>query len=232
VATEGQIVERTGWAPVRHFAERSVLGLLTVVAAGLGFGTLLLLVRYHWTPLLRLDQSVANDFNRVVSAHPAAVQVATGISRLGGRGTLIPLVVLVILVLLIRRRPRLAIYLAVTGLGALVLDPSLKTLVGRVRPVVADPVAHGQGNSFPSGHALGSCTSSPTCWPGGCWARRGSASPRTPSGCGAAKRAGRPPRRSRASNRKPPPTWPPPRPRARCCRIRGPRARRSWSGGC
>jgi membrane-associated phospholipid phosphatase len=150
------VEQRTGWAPLRHFAERSVLGFAAVVAAGLGFGTLLLLVRYHWSPLLHLDQSVANGLNRVVSADPAAVQVATAISHLGGRGTLIPLVVLAIVVLLIRRLPRLALYLAVTGIGALILDPSLKTLVGRVRPVVADPVAHGPGNSFPSGHALGS----------------------------------------------------------------------------
>jgi membrane-associated phospholipid phosphatase len=143
-------------APLRRFAERSLLGLVAVIAAGLGFGTLLLLVRYHWNPMLHLDQSVANGLNRVVSAHPFAVQVATAVSRLGGRGVLVPLVVLVIVVLLIRKRPRLAVYLAVTGIGAIILDPSLKTLVGRVRPVVADPVAHGQGNSFPSGHALGS----------------------------------------------------------------------------
>ena len=32
----------------------------------------------------------------------------------------------------------------------------LKSLVGRLRPVVAHPVAYGNGNSFPSGHSLGS----------------------------------------------------------------------------
>lgn len=61
-------------------------------------------------------------------------------------------------VLAIRRRWRLAIYLVVVvaGAGALVLDPVLKSLVGRLRPVVAHPVAYGNGNSFPSGHSLGS----------------------------------------------------------------------------
>jgi membrane-associated phospholipid phosphatase len=175
VSEDNDLVERTGWAPVRHFAERSVLGLVAVVVAGLGFGALLLLVRYHWSPLLSLDQSVADHLNRVVAADPRAVQVATAVSRAGGRGFLIPLVALVIVALLIRRRPRLALYLAVTGAGALILDPSLKTLVGRVRPVVADPVAHGQGNSFPSGHALGSMvvygmltlSSWPSCAAGG-----------------------------------------------------------------
>jgi membrane-associated phospholipid phosphatase len=153
---DNRVVERTGWAPVRHFAERSVLGLLAVVVAGLAFGTLLLLVRFHWTPLQHLDQSIASGLNRQVAPHPAAVAVLKGVSATGGPGWLIPLVVIVVVLLLIRRRPRLAIYLAVTGLGAALLDPSLKAVVGRLRPVVADPVAVGGGNSFPSGHTLGS----------------------------------------------------------------------------
>ncbi|WP_433295664.1 phosphatase PAP2 family protein [Actinoplanes sp. CA-030573] len=153
---DNKVVERAGWRPVRHFAERSVLGLAAVVAAGLAFGALLLLVRYHWTPLQHLDQSIANGLNGLVAPHPPAVAVLKGISTAGGRSFLIPLVVIVVALLLIRRRPRLAIYLSVTGIGALLLDPSLKTLVGRVRPVVADPVAVGGGNSFPSGHTLGS----------------------------------------------------------------------------
>ncbi|GAB2618209.1 hypothetical protein Aab01nite_31890 [Paractinoplanes abujensis] len=149
------VVERAGWAPVRHFAGRSVAGLAAVVLAGLGFGLLLLLVRGNWGPLRELDQSIAESMNNLVAPHPAVVKVITVITSLGGRGVLIPLVTMVVLWLLIRRRPRLAIYLAVTGLGAMILDPSLKALVGRVRPVVADPVAFGGGNSFPSGHTLG-----------------------------------------------------------------------------
>ena len=46
------------------------------------------------------------------------------------------------------------LYLLITGAGALVLDPVLKSLVGRLRPVVAHPIAHGNGNSFPSGHTM------------------------------------------------------------------------------
>ena len=61
-----------------------------------------------------------------------------------------------VVVLAIRRRWRLAIYLLVTGAGVLTLDPILKALVGRLRPVVAHPIAYGKGDSFPSGHALGS----------------------------------------------------------------------------
>nr|WP_221382090.1 phosphatase PAP2 family protein [Actinoplanes polyasparticus] len=153
--TDNRVVERTGWAPLRHFAERSVAGLTAVVLAGLAFGTLLLLVRSQWSPLRRLDQSIATGLNDLIAPHPAVVKVLTTITSAGGRGVLVPLVVMVVLLLLIRRLPRLALYAAVTGLGAAVLDPSLKALVGRVRPVVADPVAVGGGNSFPSGHTLG-----------------------------------------------------------------------------
>jgi len=153
---DNRVVERAGWAPLRHFAERSVLGLLAVVAAGLVFGTLLLLVHFHWTPMLRLDQSLADGLNNWVAPRPAAVAVLKAVSSAGGSGFTVPLVAVVVVLLLIRRRPRLAVYLAVTGLGAALLDPSLKALVGRVRPVVADPVAYGMGNSFPSGHTLGS----------------------------------------------------------------------------
>lgn len=145
----------TGRAPLR-FAERSFLGLLVVMAIGLGFGVLLLLVRFRWEPLLSVDRGVAQDLNAYVAARPAVVDVLTVISRLGSRAVMSGLVVAAVLMLLIRRRPRLAIYLVVTGAGALVLDPSLKTLVGRLRPVVDLPVASAPGNSFPSGHALGS----------------------------------------------------------------------------
>jgi undecaprenyl-diphosphatase len=148
--------ERTGNAPLRHFAERSVLGLLVVVAIGLGFGVLLLLVRFRWEPLLNVDRGVAQDLNAYVAARPGVVDVLTVISRLGSRMVMFWLVTIAVVGLLIRRRPRLAGYLVVTGVGALILDPSLKTLVGRLRPVVDLPVASAPGNSFPSGHALGS----------------------------------------------------------------------------
>lgn len=142
--------------PLLHFAERSVLGLLVVVALGLGFGALLLLVRSHWGPLERLDHGVADALNRLVAPHPPVVDALEFVARLGGRPIMMWLVAIAVVALLIRKRIRLAVYLVVTGIGALLLDPSLKALVARVRPVVEDPVAHAPGNSFPSGHALGS----------------------------------------------------------------------------
>jgi len=138
---------------------RSTRRLVTTAgigACGLAFAILLLLVRLNWAPLDYVDHGLAADLNRLVSHHPLVVAVLRAITTLGNPGILTWLVVLGTLVLLVRRRFRLAGYLAVSGVGAAILDPVLKLAVGRLRPVVADPIAHGTGNSFPSGHALGS----------------------------------------------------------------------------
>jgi undecaprenyl-diphosphatase len=78
------------------------------------------------------------------------------VTWLGSSGVLWAVVGVAAVILAIRKRWRLAVYLLVTAAGALVLDPVLKSLVGRLRPVVAHPIAHGTGDSFPSGHSLGS----------------------------------------------------------------------------
>jgi undecaprenyl-diphosphatase len=91
-----------------------------------------------------------------VAGHAAVVSIVKAVTWLGSGGVLWTLVGMAVVVLAIRRRWRLACYLLVTGAGELTLDPVLKVLVGRLRPVVAHPIAYGNGDSFPSGHALGS----------------------------------------------------------------------------
>ncbi|HEX7743982.1 MAG TPA: phosphatase PAP2 family protein [Micromonosporaceae bacterium] len=142
--------------PLGHFAERSLAGLVLVVAAGVGFGVLLMLVRVHWRPLFAVDRGVAAWFNHVVAPHGPLVTVLNAVTSLGGRPIIIWLVTVAAVGLLIRRQGRLAVYLIVTGLGALLLDPALKSLVERLRPVVNVPIGAYAGSSFPSGHALGS----------------------------------------------------------------------------
>ncbi|TDC39283.1 phosphatase PAP2 family protein [Micromonospora sp. 15K316] len=142
--------------PIGHFAERSVAGLAVITGAGAAFGLLLMLVRFRWGPMYTADRAVAEWFNDLVAPHGPVVTVLQAVTDLGGRPVLIWLVTIAVVGLLIRRQPRLAVYLIVTGVGGLILDPSLKTLVGRLRPIVDVPVASAPGNSFPSGHALGS----------------------------------------------------------------------------
>ncbi len=130
--------------------------LAIVTAAALLFALLLLLVRLRWAPLESADHRAAAGLNSLVAGHPAVVRIVKAVTWLGSSGVLWTLIGAAAVVLAIRRRWRLAIYLLVTGAGVLTLDPVLKALVGRLRPVVAHPVAYGNGDSFPSGHALGS----------------------------------------------------------------------------
>lgn len=144
----------SGEAPPSRLADRWVP--LLVVAIGLGFVLLVLLVRLHLEPVTNVDRGVARELNEVVSPRPYLVNALNGATRLGGRPVMLWLVGVAALLLLVRRRIRLAVYLLATTAGALLLDPSVKSLVGRLRPVVEAPVAIAPGNSFPSGHALGS----------------------------------------------------------------------------
>ncbi len=134
----------------------SMLPIVGVTVAALLFTALLVLVRTQWAPLESVDHGIASHLNSAVASHDGVLKVLKGITWLGSDGVLWTVVLAGIVVLLIRRLRPLAIFLAIAGAGALVLDPVLKSLVGRLRPVVAHPVSHGTGNSFPSGHSLGS----------------------------------------------------------------------------
>jgi undecaprenyl-diphosphatase len=135
---------------------RSLAPLAIVTAAAFLFALLLLLVRLHWALLESADHGAATRLNSLVAGHTVVVSIVKAVTWLGSGGVLWTLIGTAAVVLALRRRWRLAAYLLVAGAGVLVLDPVLKALVGRLRPVVAHPIAHGNGDSFPSGHALGS----------------------------------------------------------------------------
>lgn len=61
--------------------------------------------------------------------------------------------VVVVIWLLWRRLPRLALFVMVTAAGSSLLNTVVKTSVHRPRPVLTHPVAYEPGLSFPSGHA-------------------------------------------------------------------------------
>lgn len=134
----------------------SALGLVGLVAAGLGFAVVLSLVASGWAPLDGLDRRIVDALNSLVSDQPLVVTALTVLTWLGGAqaGTL--LVVTLTGYLLVRRLPRLAVYVAVTGIGSAILNTGVKALVDRTRPEVDVPVATVAGLSFPSGHAMGS----------------------------------------------------------------------------
>jgi len=135
---------------------RTLAPIAIVTGAALVFTLLILLVRLQWAPLESADHGAAARLNSLVADHAVVVGIVKAVTWLGSTGVLWTLTGAAAIVLALRRRWRLTAYLLLTGAGALVLDPVLKALVGRLRPVVAHPIAYGNGNSFPSGHALDS----------------------------------------------------------------------------
>jgi undecaprenyl-diphosphatase len=135
---------------------RNTLAPLAIVTtAAVAFTILLVLVRLRWQPLESVDHDAAARLNNLIAGQGMVVTVVRDITLLGSTIALSMVIAAAAVLVALRRRWRLAVYLIVTGAGALILDPVLKDLVGRLRPVVAHPVAHAPGNSFPSGHALG-----------------------------------------------------------------------------
>jgi len=135
---------------------RSLAPLAVVTVAAMVFAVLLILVRLRWPPLESADHGAAARINHLIAGDRTLVTVVKAVTWLGSDGVLWTVIGAAAIGLALRRRWRLAIYMLVTGAGALVLDPVLKSLAGRLRPMVAHPIAHGTGNSFPSGHSLGS----------------------------------------------------------------------------
>jgi undecaprenyl-diphosphatase len=136
---------------VQSFAVRSAVGFGAIVIAAIALAAA---VQITGGPVQRADQAVANDLNAVVAPHQWLVTTLQVLTAPGSPVTAWVVLGTLTLVLLIRHKRRLAVYVAVTGLGLAVLSPLLKHLVDRLRPIVAMPVATAGGASFPSGHTL------------------------------------------------------------------------------
>lgn len=136
--------------------QRLGLALLGVLAVGVVSVPLAVLVRGEYAPLVEADRSVTAAAERAVDASPALLLAARAVTLLG-EPLLLTLAAAVLAVVLARSgQGRLAAYVVVARLGALVLSQGLKHAVDRARPVFDEPVATALGASFPSGHALGS----------------------------------------------------------------------------
>ncbi|MDK1349145.1 phosphatase PAP2 family protein [Streptomyces sp. 378] len=135
---------------------RSLVIWSVTLAATVGFVVLLALVRTRWAPVRRADQDVADALNAVVAGNTVLTRSLKVLTDLGGTPMLLWLLGIGTLWLVLRRQWRIAPYVVITALGAMGLNAVIKELVGRLRPVVEEPLSHQSGMSFPSGHALGS----------------------------------------------------------------------------
>lgn len=122
-------------------------------------GLLALAVIAELQPLVAADQSLAPFFFHLTQDNPFIATLAGIWHLLGTSNVATPIVITVLVVLLLARRPGYAGYLVACSLGGLIISETFKDLVGRGRPEWADPFFVEAGNSFPSGHSLsGICT--------------------------------------------------------------------------
>ncbi|MFJ5228549.1 phosphatase PAP2 family protein [Kitasatospora sp. NPDC088391] len=158
---------RAARRPVRRPALRTAdlrLGerLLAAVAA---FGVaavpaalLLVLIEANWPPLHRLDAGTAGHLHALVREHPGALAVLRVLSDVVWDPLTMRLLVAAVVVLLLRRAWRLALWAAATATASGLIGWGVKAAVARARPALPDPVAHAPGFSFPSGHAMTAAT--------------------------------------------------------------------------
>lgn len=116
---------------------------------------LAILLRADNPGLVEADLDATRAAERAVRGSALLLGVARA-STLLGEPVLISLLAAGIALLLWRAgRRRLALFVVVARVGAIVLSQGLKVAIDRARPVFDEPVATALGASFPSGHALG-----------------------------------------------------------------------------
>lgn len=121
------------------------LGLvLAVLTAG---------VAAEWTPLSRLDTTVARRAFDLTAAHPASYDAWLAVSTYGGPTYLRLALVALGVVLLVRRRWRLGLWLLLTAVVESIVAPLSKDLLNRPRPSWPDPLVVERSTSYPSGHS-------------------------------------------------------------------------------
>ena len=129
-----------------------VAGFLVLVP----FSLALVAVTQGWKPLRRLDLDVADGLHTPASQHHALVTFLETVSNVFSPTSFEVVAVVVGIVLIARRSPRLGLWLIVTVVLTDPLDTLIKDAVARSRPTFDHPVLRLTSYSFPSGHAFGS----------------------------------------------------------------------------
>ncbi|GAA4117578.1 hypothetical protein GCM10022415_15620 [Knoellia locipacati] len=151
---------------LRRVGRAVVYGLVVaVVVTALAF-----LVRSQFDPLIRADTSAIRTATDVTREHPALRQFLLTWQLLSNPTNLYVLAALACLWTWRRRQlTTRALWAFVTMMVGWNLALDVKYIVQRARPIVADPVSHAPGYSFPSGHAANATIAATTMvllfWP-------------------------------------------------------------------
>ncbi|BAZ37070.1 phosphoesterase [Calothrix sp. NIES-4101] len=92
------------------------------------------------------------------TAEPQLDVLAVILAKIGSPKTLIPILVLIALGLIFKKRWRLGAYLITTSVGSAIINLTAKEFMHRARPHLWESTYHKVGFAFPSGHAMASMT--------------------------------------------------------------------------
>lgn len=139
--------------PTTRFGGRAFLAAGALALVAVPFALILQLVEGKWAPLLAADSGARDSLHGFAVTSAGFVTAMQLISDSGSALAWQVVLGVVVLWLLWRRLPRLALFVVITAVGSSLLNTVVKTAVNRLRPVLTDPVVRESGLSFPSGHA-------------------------------------------------------------------------------
>ena len=142
-------------APASRFGLRAGLLAVALALVGAPFGWLLHEVTTHGA-LTKFDESAAQSLHRHFVHNRTAIDVLQAISFTGKPVFLFFVIGLPAAWLWWRGARKLVVFLLVASLGGSLVDTVVKSLVGRPRPKLHEPIATAFGKSFPSGHSMSS----------------------------------------------------------------------------
>jgi undecaprenyl-diphosphatase len=136
--------------------DRTVHAALLISAAV--FGLLLAAVESGLAGHGSVDARVDSTAHRFVLSHPAVLDAARMLTRLGAPTVVTVVTLVAAAVLVVLGRCRAALFVGAVRIATQLADSAVKDLVARPRPKFAHPVDHASGWSFPSGHAAGAAS--------------------------------------------------------------------------
>ncbi|WP_234539206.1 phosphatase PAP2 family protein [Streptomyces shenzhenensis] len=130
--------------------------LLATAVLALSSALLLALVAGEWPPLVAVDENIADAAHRWAVADHGTTQVLRVLTDWVWDPLTMRLLCAAVAVWLVWRRSAwwTALWLALTCSLGTIAQQSLKTAVGRPRPVWPDPVDSAHYAAFPSGHTM------------------------------------------------------------------------------
>jgi undecaprenyl-diphosphatase len=138
-------------AILRAVGRRTAIEVLTLVLAAVALGAVFSAVG---AALRHQSPRAERLFMKHLDGGPHAIltTVSKVLSFIGSQGVLVPVAIAACVLLVLRRHTAIAVVVAASTAGSIVLSNVVKLIVGRPRPALPH-LAHVTSSSFPSGHA-------------------------------------------------------------------------------